>query len=116
MLICALPHLCICPFGDLVALIILRGGWFAVQDIVSGFENKFAVGLQQFQPSGKVGGVVFDHVIKINLNAGAKEGSAQTKKASHYWKALWAQKDSNLRLAACKAATLNQLSYAPYCV
>jgi hypothetical protein len=26
---------------------------------------------------------------------------------------MWAQKDSNLRLAACKAATLNQLSYAP---
>ncbi len=53
MLICALPHLLICPFGDLVALIILRGSWFAVQDIVSGFlrfgggfENKFAVGLQ----------------------------------------------------------------------
>lgn len=50
MLICALPHLLICPFGDLVALIILRGRWFAVQDIVSGFlcfggclENKFAV-------------------------------------------------------------------------
>ena len=53
MLICALPHLRICPFGDLGALVILRGGWFAVQDIISGFlrfcggfENKFAVGLQ----------------------------------------------------------------------
>jgi len=37
ILVCALPPMRICPFGDLVALIILRGGWFAVQDIISGF-------------------------------------------------------------------------------
>lgn len=42
-----------------------------------------------------------------------RPANGKQKKASHHWKALWAQKDSNLRLAACKAATLNQLSYAP---
>lgn len=35
------------------------------------------------------------------------------KKALPIGKASWAQKDSNLRLPACKAGTLNQLSYAP---